>query len=154
MNVELFFARTCGVRRGLARTEGQRTFSRFGFPGFTVMLEAAIPRLRVGFRSSPSSAKGLLVDHDRVEEVMGRRGTNYVAADCDAMIHDSLTLGWRPAEIIPKRHWNWEKGREERRMNLARRRTLPLDPLVHAAAFDRRGYTVPPGAARVETTQW
>ena len=36
-------------------------------------------------------------------------------------------------------------------MNLFRRRTLPQAPLVHEAAFLRRGYQVPAGAVRVRT---
>jgi hypothetical protein len=39
-------------------------------------------------------------------------------------------------------------------MNLGRRRTLPKAPLVHAVAFERKGYQVPDGAIKVETDPW
>jgi hypothetical protein len=97
---------------------------------------------------------GLLVDRARIEEVMGRTGTKYAKADHDAKMHESLTLWWRPAEIVPKKHWSWQKHCEERRMNLAHRRTLPDKPLVHAVAFLRKNYSLPPGAIRVDTAPW
>jgi len=97
---------------------------------------------------------GLFVDRARIEEVMGRTGTKYTKADADAEMHESLTWKWLPAEIVPKKHWNWQKKREERRMNLGRRRTIPANPLVHAVVFDRKNYALPPGAIRVETTSW
>jgi uncharacterized protein (DUF2235 family) len=97
---------------------------------------------------------GLLIDRARLEEMMGRTSGKYAAADPDAMVHESLTPAWRPAELVPKKHWNWAEGREERRMNLGRRRTLPASPLVHAVAFARKGYDVPDGAIKVETDPW
>ena len=39
-------------------------------------------------------------------------------------------------------------------MNLGHKRTLPPNPLVHAAAFDRKGYSLPWGSIRVDTTPW
>jgi uncharacterized protein (DUF2235 family) len=96
----------------------------------------------------------LLVDRMRIEEVMGRTGTKYAKADSNAEIHESLTLWWRPAELVPKRHWNWQKRCEERRMNLGRRRTIPAAPLVHGVAFDRANYPLPAGAVRVDTPPW
>jgi hypothetical protein len=39
-------------------------------------------------------------------------------------------------------------------MNLGRKRSLPLNPFVHAAAFDRKGYTLPECAVRVDTMPW
>jgi len=43
------------------------------------------------------------------------------------------------AEFIPKKHYNWKKAREERRMNLYRRRTIPPGSLVHESVFRRGG---------------
>ena len=85
---------------------------------------------------------------------MGRIGAKYVRADVDAKVHESLNAWWLLAEVFPKRHWNSEKGREERRMNLGRKRTMATNPLVHAVAFDRKSYAVPPGAIRVDTLPW
>ena len=98
-----------------------------------------------------AASAGLLVDRARLDEVMGRTGTKFAKADCDAVLHESLTFWWRPAEIIPKRHWNWQTQSEERRMNLGQKRTWPSNPLVHAAAFERKGYRLPPGAVKVDT---
>jgi hypothetical protein len=39
-------------------------------------------------------------------------------------------------------------------MNLGRKRSLPRSPLVHAAAFERKGYRLPECAIRVDTMRW
>jgi uncharacterized protein (DUF2235 family) len=101
-----------------------------------------------------AASAGLLIDRARLNEVMGRTGTKFAKADCDADIHESLSQVWWLAEIVPKRHWNWQTQREERRTNLGRRRTLPPNPFVHAVALERKGYTLPPGAIRVDTMPW
>jgi hypothetical protein len=97
-------------RRGAARRpEAESRLSKFAFEWITC--EAALA--------------GLLVDRARIDEVMGRTGTKYAKADPDAKMHESLTFWWRLVEIVPKKHWNCQKHCEERRMNLAHRRTIP-----------------------------
>jgi uncharacterized protein (DUF2235 family) len=120
--------------------------------------ESGLSKYALEWMAREAVKAGLLIDRARLDEVMGRTGQTYAKADPDGKLHESLTPAWWPAEFIPKRHWNWEKRREERRMNLGRRRTVPKappkEPLVHAVAFERKGYTVPDGAIRVETDPW
>jgi hypothetical protein len=105
--------------------------------------------------ASEAHKAGLLIDRGKLDLVMGRAGGGYAPADPDAPLHDSLRGWWRLAEFVPKRV-HWPPQRRGRRMNLFRRRTLPDAPLVHEAAFLRRGYEPPPGAIRVGTDpiQW
>jgi uncharacterized protein (DUF2235 family) len=116
--------------------------------------ESGLSKFAFEWMTREAALAGLLVDRTRIDEIVGRTGTKYAKADPDAKMHESLTLGWRPAEIIPKKHWNWQKQCEERRMNLARRRTMPSNPLVHAVAFDRKNYSLPNDAMRVATSSW
>jgi hypothetical protein len=69
--------------------------------------------------------------------MLGRSGGGHACPDADAELHESLTGLWQLAEYIPKRHYDLTLGREERRPNLSRRRTIPDGSLIHQAAYDR-----------------
>ena len=140
---------------------GPKDLKQVWFPGVHCDVGGGYPEAQCGLSKfalewmvREAALAGLLVDRARLDEVMGRTGTKFAEADCDAVLHESLTVWWRPAEIMPKRHWNPQTQSEERRRNLGRRRILPLNPLVNAAAFGRKGYSLPPGAIRVDTTPW
>jgi hypothetical protein len=72
-----------------------------------------------------------------VDLILGRSGGGYASPNANAQLHESLTGLWQLAEYIPKRHYDWTLGREERRPNLSRRRTIPDGSLIHQAAYDR-----------------
>jgi uncharacterized protein (DUF2235 family) len=138
---------------------GPKDLKQVWFPGVHCDVGGGYPEVQSGLSKFAlewmvleGASAGLLIDRARLDEVMGRTGTKFAKADCDAVLHESLTFWWRPAEIMPKRHWNWQMQSEERRMNLGQKRTLPSNPLVHAAAFDRKGYSLPPGAIKVDAT--
>lgn len=98
---------------------------------------------------------GLVIDYRRLEEVLGRTsGSRLAPADADATMHESLRGFWKLAEFIPKRHFNWNTRKEERRLNLFRRRTLPAKPFVHEVAFLRKGYSIPSDAVMTRTDPW
>ena len=143
------------------KEHGPRDVQQVWFPGVHCDIGGGYPEAKSGvskyaleWMAREAVKAGLLIDRARLEEVMGRTGETYAKADPDAMLHESLTAVWWPVEFVLKKHWNWTKGREERRMNLGRRRTLPKVPLVHAVAFARKGYQVPDGAIKVETDPW
>jgi uncharacterized protein (DUF2235 family) len=79
---------------------------------------------------------GLLVDDEKVALVLGARGQGFVAPNADACLHESLTGPWRLAEYVWKPHWN---GETEWRANHFARRAWPKQPIVHDAAWLRRG---------------
>jgi hypothetical protein len=84
-----------------------------------------------------AASAGLLTDVAKVNTVLGRSGGEYVPPNPKAAMHESLTPVWWGAEFIPKRHYNWDRRKEERRMNLFRRRTIPDGSMIHDAAYQR-----------------
>ena len=116
--------------------------------------DSGLSKFALEWMAREAALAGLAVDRTKIDELMGRAGSRFAKADPNATMHDSLTIWWRPAEYIPKRHWNWQTRQSEWRMNLGRRRTPPPKPLVHKVAFERAGYTPPPGAEKVETPPW
>jgi uncharacterized protein (DUF2235 family) len=144
-----------------AANGGPKNLKQVWFPGVHSDVGGGYPEAESGlskfafeWMTREAALAGLIVDRARIDEVMGRVSTKYAKADPDAKMHESLTLWWRLAEVAPKKHWNWQRHCDERRMNLARRRTMPANPLVHAVAFVRKNYTLPLGAIRVDTPPW
>lgn len=99
--------------------------------------ESGLSKLALEWMLNEAMTAGLLTDSAKVNFVLGRSGGGYVAPNPSAAAHESLTLPWWPAEFIPKRHYNWKEHKEERRMNLFRRRTIPPGSLIHQSAFER-----------------
>lgn len=98
---------------------------------------------------------GLLVDEERLEKVLGRRGGDFVPPHPEQP-HPTLIGFWHIAEFVPKARYNRETQRTELRMNLYRRRTVPEDACVHDVAWDIPGYgdRLPPRAVRLSQKQW
>jgi uncharacterized protein (DUF2235 family) len=80
---------------------------------------------------------GLLVDARKMDTVLGSHGGGQVAPDPKAEAHESLTFWWWPGELFFKRHWDWKRRKERRRMNLGRRRTIPEGADVHRSVQQR-----------------
>jgi uncharacterized protein (DUF2235 family) len=117
--------------------------------------ESGLSKIALQWMVSEAEAAGLLIDTARRDEVLGSAGNpDDVREDPCAAAHESLTGWWRLAEFIPKRHYNWKTGREERRMNLFRRRTIPPGALIHKSVFQRGPEYVkrlPPDAVPIAT---
>jgi uncharacterized protein (DUF2235 family) len=86
-----------------------------------------------------ATAAGLLVDNARVDLVLGRAGSGYVAPDPNGPLHESLTKFWWAAEYVPKRHFDAATKTWGRQMNKGRRRTMPPKPLIHESVYQRGG---------------
>ena len=84
-----------------------------------------------------AASAGLLTDPAKMNRVLGRSDGGYVPPDPKAAMHEPLTAAWWGPEFIPKRHYNWDRHREERGMNLFRRRTIPDGSMIHDAAYQR-----------------
>ncbi|MFO1114430.1 MAG: DUF2235 domain-containing protein [Beijerinckiaceae bacterium] len=116
--------------------------------------ESGLSKFAFEWMAREAALAGLLIDRNRIDEVMGRTSSTFAKASADAKMHESLKSWWHLCEYVPKKHWNWQTNSEERRMNQGRRRTIPPSPLVHSVAFLRAGYAPPDGAVRVETPPW
>lgn len=99
--------------------------------------ESGLAKIALKWMLKEAEIAGLLTDEEKVKLVLGESGQGYVQPKSLAEPHKSLTFKWWPAEFIPKRHYDWSKKREVRRMNLFQRRTIPSGALVHESAFER-----------------
>lgn len=144
------------------RDWGPKNVKQVWFPGVHCDVGGGYPENESGLSKhaldwmlQEAKAAGLLVLKEKEEEVLGVAGKGgYVRPDAQAEAHKSLKGFWHLAEFIWKRHYNWKTHREERRMNLYRRRTIPPQSLVHDSAFERRGdykRRIPADAIRTST---
>lgn len=128
-----------------SQPRGPRDLKQVWFPGVHsdvgggyAEAESGLSKIALGWMLDEAVAAGLLVDERRRLEVMGLTpGSRYVQPDPKAAAHESLRGAWHLAEYVPKKHYDWRTGREERRMNRHRRRTIPAGSLVHVSAFER-----------------
>jgi uncharacterized protein (DUF2235 family) len=111
--------------------------------------ESGLSKIALEWMLNEAKGNGLLIDPAREAEVLGRTGDGkYAPPDPKGPIHESLTGLWNIAEFIFKRHYNWTTGKDEYRMNLYRRRTIPSGSIIHPSVFERGGYEhlLPPDA--------
>jgi uncharacterized protein (DUF2235 family) len=100
--------------------------------------ECGLSQVTLEWMLKEAQQAGLLLDQSQVDLVLGRSGGNYARPDPSAKIHPSPGgWWWWPAEILWKREYNFKTKQLERRPNLARRRTIPPQSLVHQSAFQR-----------------
>ena len=123
---------------------GPRDLKQVWFPGVHcdigggyVEAESGLSKIALHWMLRESIDKGLLVNPTKMNLVLGEAGGGNVKPDPKADAHESLTGAWWLAELLLKRHYNWESKQWERRANLGRRRTIPSGSLVHDAAFQR-----------------
>lgn len=102
--------------------------------------ESGLSKLALEWMLREATAHGLLVDQGRVDRMLGRAGSPSLATpDPNGKMHKSLKGAWHLAEFVRKRHFNWKKNKQQKRMNLHRRRTIPAGALVHSSVFVRDG---------------
>jgi uncharacterized protein (DUF2235 family) len=112
--------------------------------------ESGLSKVTLKWMLDEAAALGLLLDPARCGRVLGQSGSSLTPPNPAAPPHESLEWYWWPAELIPKKHYSWAKGRWERRMNLGRRRTIPDGSCIHASVLSQpAGYTGRLPATRV-----
>ena len=115
--------------------------------------ESGLAKIALEWMIKEAVAKGLLVDPTKVNLVLGRtpNSTAFTQPDANAAAHVSLKGLWWIAEIIPKRHYDWNTGKWQRRLNLGRSRTIPEGSFIHESVYQRRGYrtSLPDDATKV-----
>ncbi len=125
-------------------TGGPRDLKQVWFPGVHCDVGGGYPEAESGLSKvalewmlREAASAGLLTDPAKVNRVLGRSDGGYVPPDPKAAMHEPLTPAWWGPEFIPKRYYNWDRHREERGMNLFRRRTIPDGSMIHDAAYQR-----------------
>jgi uncharacterized protein (DUF2235 family) len=115
--------------------------------------ESGLSKIALEWMLAEAYANGLLLDKARTDLVLGRSGGGYQPPDANATMHTSLTVPWWPAEFVLKKHYDYATGKTGHRMNLFRRRKVPLDASVHESVDRRADYApdIPAGAPRVAT---
>ncbi len=145
-----------------AKPRGPRDLLQVWFPGVHCDVGGGYPEQSAGLSKyalewmiAEARNAGLLVDAVKARTVLGLTSPeDFVPAAPEPPMHESLTGWWHLAEFLPKRHWNWQTKRWERRMNRYRRRTMPPGALIHDAAYARGAAyqeRFPPDAVRVST---
>jgi uncharacterized protein (DUF2235 family) len=123
---------------------GPKDIKQVWFPGVHADIgggyaesESGLAKIALQWLLAEACNAGLVTDKSREDLVLGRTGSGYVAPNPKAVAHESLTWPWWPAEFFYKRHYDWDKKTEGRRMNLFRRRTVPPGSLIHQSAYER-----------------
>ena len=100
--------------------------------------ESGLSKLALQWMLDEAELFHLKVDPQKKHDILGGRRP-YVPPDPNGYLHESLTGLWTLAEYIPKRHYNWQTKREERRPNNSRRRTIPPGSVIHWSVYERAG---------------
>jgi len=148
-------------RRHLWGERGPRDVKQVWFPGVHCDVGGGYPEAESGLSNialewmvDEAEAAGLKVDQARRAEILGRAAEpGGTAPTAPAVAHESLKGWWHLAEYVPKKHFDRQAQTESRRMNRHRRREIPRQSFVHAAAFERgEEYCkrLPPDAVRVD----
>lgn len=123
---------------------GPKDVKQVWFPGVHCDVGGGYPEAKSGLSKialewmlAEAHAHNLILNKDRTDLVLGKKGEGYIPPDPLAQIHNSLTFAWWPAEFVLKKHYDWKTGKSGRRMNLFRRRTIPPGSCIHESAFQR-----------------
>jgi len=127
------------------REHGPKDLKQVWFPGVHCDVgggypeaESGLAKIALEWMLDEAEAAGLALNDAKREEILGRGGAgSQTGPDPRAPLHESLKGAWHLAEYVPKKHFNWQTGTEERRMNNHRRRTVPPGAHVHIAAYER-----------------
>ena len=138
---------------------GPRDIKQVWFPGVHCDVGGGYPepqsglsKLALKWMLREATEAGLQVNPASVDLVLGNQGQGFAPPDANGMMHESLTGFWKAAEFVRKPYYDSVTGKEQRRMNLFRRRMIPQNSMVHESAFIRAGNyapRLPPNAIRV-----
>jgi uncharacterized protein (DUF2235 family) len=99
--------------------------------------ESGLSKIALQWMLEEAIKAGLLIELEKMKDVLGERGGRYVKPDPNGTIHESLRSWWWLAEILRKRHFDWNTKTWRWRMNLASRRTIPPGSQIHRSAYER-----------------
>lgn len=102
--------------------------------------ESGLSKYALEWMASEAERAELVIDRERLDELLWRSGGAGSRPSPTAKIHESLTLAWRPAEYVEKWHWDNRTNQRVRRRNRGRRRSMLAAPVVHPVAWGIPGY--------------
>lgn len=132
------------VTAGSQPTYGPQDVKQVWFPGVHCDVGGGYPEAECGLSKvalqwmlAEAQANGLILNKDRTEKILGKRGHGYVGPDPCATAHESLTPKWWLAKFVPKQHYDLQTHATDRRMNIFRHRVIPPGSSIHDAAYQR-----------------
>jgi uncharacterized protein (DUF2235 family) len=139
-----FFRSNLWIPKDPPAQTGPKDLKQVWFPGVHCDVgggyaesESGLSKIPLQWMLREAAAAELLVDPLKRAAVLGQAGGDYVPPNANAPMHESLIGIWWLAEILWKRHWDWDKQVWKHRPNLGRRRTIPPRSLIHEAAYQR-----------------
>jgi len=139
-----FFPTNLWIPKADGGQSGPKNVKQVWFPGVHSDVGGGYPEAESGLSKIPlqwmlneAADAGLLLDKDRIDIILGKRGSNYAPLDSHAKKHESLIGAWYLAEFVPKKTFNWVSRKPSYRMNLFRRRPIPSNSMIHESAFQQ-----------------
>lgn len=108
--------------------------------GGYVESESGLSKISLEWILTESKAAGLLVRQAKEDQILGRSRKGFAPPDVNGTLHQSLWGPWHLAEFARKRHFDHRLGKDTKRMNLYRPRTIPEGALIHESVFARTSY--------------
>ena len=102
--------------------------------------ESGLAKISLEWMLREAALPGLAVKDERIQEVLGRRGGNWVKPDAPGTIHNSLReSGWWLLEPFPHRYWDstCHPPREKIGFPFGRRRLIPPGAAIHESVLRR-----------------
>jgi uncharacterized protein (DUF2235 family) len=123
---------------------GPKDIKQVWFPGVHCDVGGGYPEAQSGLSKialqwmlREAKLAGLLTEPAKENSLLGYSGPKYAKPDPLAEMHESLEGLWNLAEFVPKKHHDRQSGKDAKRMNLYRRRTIPDGSMIHVSAYAR-----------------
>jgi uncharacterized protein (DUF2235 family) len=140
------------------RVGGPRNLKQVWFPGVHSDVcggytesESGLSKISLEWMLAEAVKFGLIVDHKRVSDVLGRNGSAIARPDPSAPAHASLRGLWWVWELLPIQHFDIKTERMRYDLHLGRRRLIPEGSLIHESALDRGDGSIYPKSYTVES---
>jgi uncharacterized protein (DUF2235 family) len=141
---------------------GPKDLLQVWFPGDHSDIGGGYPEAECGLSKGAlkwmvceAAGHGLKFDLQRIKEVFGLVGHDYIAPNANDKLHNSMKGFWPFLEFVPKKTYDAASKRWKWRVNRFRKRDIPAGALVHESAFargDSYRKNFPADAQKVETT--
>jgi uncharacterized protein (DUF2235 family) len=99
--------------------------------------ESGLSKIALEWMLREAKLAGLLTEPAKENSLLGYSDPKYAKPDPLAEMHESLEGLWNLAEFVPKKHYDRQSGKEAKRMNLYRRRTIADGSMIHVSAYAR-----------------
>ena len=128
----------------VAPPTGPKNLKQVWFPGVHrdvgggyAEAESSLAKVALEWMLAEANDCQVLLNKDRTDLVLGRRGGDYVLPNPAGKMHESLTPPWWPAEFVLKKHYDSKTDKTGYRMNIFRRRSIPGGSWIYDSVYLR-----------------